>query len=50
MRGHDDCDALAARGNVRGVSLGVGGGECNAGDGEAGRRGRVRLVDNLGNR
>ena len=26
---HGGCDASAARGNVRGVSLGVGGGGCN---------------------
>ena len=45
VNSHGGCDASAARGNVRGVSLGVGSGGCNEGDGEEGGRRRIRLVD-----
>jgi len=44
--GHGSCNALAAGGNARGVSMGVSGG-CHERNGEEGGRGKVGLVDRL---
>jgi len=47
IRGHGSCNASAAGGDARGVSMGVISRGCHERNGKAGRRGRSGLVDSF---